>query len=292
MSANASSVIETPSGKAAANENFPVGSILLPRRLRPHVAVFYAFARAADDIADNPSLAAEDKVARLDAFDRALLGEIFPGTEKAARMRESLLETGVVVTHCRDLLRAFKQDAVKLRYADWDDLMGYCCLSASPVGRYLLDLHEEDPADYPPSDALCNALQVLNHLQDCAADLRDLNRVYLPQDWLGQSGVGIDALRQGRALPGLRRVLDLCLDATDRLLITAEALPLRLSSRRLAMESAAILDIARKLSRRLRARDPLAERVELTRPAFLASCVTGAWQALTRPGRFAPRDLA
>ena len=85
---------ETPSGKGAGDENFPVGSMLLPRRLRPHVAVFYAYARAIDDIADNPDLAPEDKVRRLDGFDKALLGETDdPAYAKAQRIRESLNAT-------------------------------------------------------------------------------------------------------------------------------------------------------------------------------------------------------
>ena len=130
--------VETPSGKDSGNENFPVGSWLLPARLRPHVATFYAFARAIDDIADNPALEPEDKVVRLDGFATAILGHDtdHPGYAKAHRMRESLAETGVPPQHCLDLIAAFKQDATKTRYRDWVDLMGYCTLSASPVGRY------------------------------------------------------------------------------------------------------------------------------------------------------------
>ena len=89
-------------------------------------------------------------------------------------------ETGVTAQHCHDVLHAFRLDATKLRYRDWDDLMDYCRYSASPVGRQLLDLHGESRDTWPPSDALCSALQVLNHLQDCADDYRALDRVYLP----------------------------------------------------------------------------------------------------------------
>ena len=105
---------------------------------------FYAFARGADDIADNPDLAPEDKIRRLDRFEEGLDGR--PGVPAAIALRESLAETGVTDRHARDLLAAFRQDATKLRYRDWDDLLGYCELSANPVGRYLMDLHGEDPA--------------------------------------------------------------------------------------------------------------------------------------------------
>ncbi|MEK9726430.1 MAG: squalene/phytoene synthase family protein, partial [Rhodospirillaceae bacterium] len=139
----AAASVETPSGKDAAYENFPVGSWLLPAELRPHIAVFYRFARAIDDIADNPDLPAEDKIARLNGFARAVSGD-GPADDafaNGARMHGSLAATGVPARHCLDLIDAFKQDAVKSRYDDWDDLMGYCIRSAAPVGRYLLDLH-------------------------------------------------------------------------------------------------------------------------------------------------------
>jgi squalene synthase HpnC len=268
---------ETPSGKGAGDENFPVGSILLPKRLRPHVAVFYAYARAIDDVADNPDLSPEEKVRRLDGFDKALLGENDdPAYAKAHRIRESLDATHVPVEHCRDLISAFKQDAVKLRYDDWADLMGYCDRSAAPVGRYLLDLHGESREGYPANDALCNALQVLNHLQDCGDDYHALDRVYLPGDWMAAEGVTVEALDAPALSPGLRRVIDRCLDATDALIVEARTLPGRLESRHLAMESAAIVCIAERLSAQLRRRDPLAERVELSKLEYLWCCVKGA----------------
>jgi len=277
MTDMASISAETPSGKGAGDENFPVGSILLPKRLRPHVAAFYAYARAIDDVADNPALPPEEKVRRLDGFDKALLGENDdPAYEKAHRIRESLKETDVPVQHCRDLISAFKQDAVKLRYDDWDDLIDYCNRSAAPVGRYLLDLHGEARDGYPANDALCNALQVLNHLQDCADDYHTLDRVYLPRDWMSAAGVTVDALDAPALSPGLRRVVDKCLDGTDELLALARTLPGRLKNRRLAMESAAIVNIAMRLSRHLRRRDPIAERVELSKPEYLWCCVKGA----------------
>ncbi|HMA13444.1 MAG: squalene synthase HpnC [Bacteroidota bacterium] len=273
----ASSGVETPSGKGAADENFPVGSWLLPARLRPHVATYYAFARAIDDIADNPALGAEDKIARLAAFDAALTDPAAdrPGLEKASRLRRSLAETGVSAARGSDLVAAFKQDAVKRRYADWGELLGYCRLSANPVGRYLLDLHGEDPSGYAASDALCTALQILNHLQDCQDDFHNLDRVYLPGDWLAAEGLDVTVLDAKASPPAFRRVLDRCLDGVDGLLDEAATLPERLRSSRLAMESAVIVRLARRLARHLRRGDPLAGRVALGRLDFLACGVTG-----------------
>ena len=270
--------METPSGKGAADENFPVGSFLLPRRLRPHVAKFYAFARAIDDIADNKALRADDKLRRLDAFEDAIYGRITgdPGLEKAYLVRASCVETGVPLDHCRDLIAAFKQDAVKLRYADWKDLMGYCYLSAAPVGRYLLDLHGESRDGWPASDALCNALQVLNHLQDCQDDYRNLDRVYLPLDWMADERETVEALDRASASPALRRVLDRCIHATDALLVTAKELPYRLKSRGLAMESAVIVRLALRLSELLKRGDPIAARVALSKLDFVSCGLRGA----------------
>lgn len=274
--------VEAPSGKDAAYENFPVGSFLLPRELRPHVAVFYAYARAIDDIADSPELAPEEKVRRLQGFAQALQDPegSHPGYEKARAMGRTLARTGIVPRHCLDLVSAFEQDAVKGRYADWAELIDYCDRSAAPVGRFLVDLHGGCRHGYGPSDALCNALQVLNHLQDCQDDFRRLDRVYLPGDWMAAEGTGPEELDRPSTSPGMRRVIDRCLDGTDALLAEAARLPGGLASRRLAMESAAILSIARRLSRRLRRGDPLAGRIVLAKPEFVWCCLRGAASGL------------
>ncbi len=273
--------MEHPSGKTAATENFPVGSWLLAARLRPHVMAFYAYARAIDDIADSPELEAEEKIRRLEAFAAAIQGDqpTDPALQKAHAARRSLAVTGITNRHCLDLVSAFKQDATKLRYANWDDLMGYCSLSAAPVGRYLLDLHGESESAYPASDALCNALQIINHLQDCKDDYQSLDRVYLPQQWMTAAGTDERALAGGHATRALRAVIDRCLDGTEALLATAGRLPALLSSFRLGMESSVIIAIAKRLCAELRNRDPLAERVTLTRVQFVACGVRGTGRA-------------
>ena len=276
--------IETPTGKGAEDENFPVGSFLLPRALRPHVATYYALARATDDIADNGDLSPDDKLARLDRFEKALTGEIpdDPALEKSYAVLRSGAETGVPVRHALDLIQAFKQDAVKLRYDSWDDLMGYCNLSASPVGRFLLDLHGEDPVKYLGSDALCNTLQVLNHLQDLVDDYRALDRVYLPGDWMASAGVTVADLDRDAATPGLRRVIDQCRDGCEALMQLARPLPQQLSSRRLAMETAVIVRLADRLMVLLRKGDPVAGRVALGKLDFVGCGLQGMLAGLFR----------
>jgi squalene synthase HpnC len=270
-----SSAVETPSGKGAGDENFPVGSWLLPPALRPHIARYYAFARTIDDVADNPDLPAAEKIRRLDGFAEALAtGQGGPDYAKALALRASMIETGVPFRHGTDLTIAFKQDAVQGRYRDWADLMGYCNNSAAPVGRYLIDLHGEDRHCYAASDALCNALQVLNHLQDCQKDYRALDRVYLPEPWLIEAGGAIADLDGPAATPALRRVIDRCLDHTADLVRHARPLPDQFRSRRFAMEAAFIWRIADRLLIELGRRDPVATRVQLGKGQFAAA---GLW---------------
>ncbi|MBT5014579.1 MAG: squalene synthase HpnC, partial [Rhodospirillaceae bacterium] len=258
--------IETPSGKDADYENFPVGSFLLPKRLRPHVASFYEFARAADDIADSPDLPPEEKIRRLQGFETALNGEKGedPAFHIANTMAASLNECGVSSRHCLDLLVAFKQDATKSRYDDWPDLMAYCHLSAAPVGRYLIDLHGGSKNGYWASDSLCAALQLINHLQDFGDDYRTLDRIYLPMDWIAEAGVDLADLAANSTTPDLRRVLDWTLIGVNQLLLDAAALPGGLYSTRLGLEASVIIQIARALSKKLAKNDPLSDRIELS----------------------------
>ncbi len=255
--------VETWSGKDRTQENFPVGSVLIRRALRPHIHAFYTFARNADDIADSPELSPEDKLMRLDRMEAVLLGHADEGSPSATLLRGSLEVTGVTSRHARDLLTAFRQDAVKQRYASWAELLEYCRFSAMPVGRHVLDLHGEEPSTYAPSDPLCAALQVLNHLQDGSKDLRALDRCYLPQDMMEAAGAQVSDLAGAAETPGLRQVFDGLLDRVDQLNATGAALPRRTHDRRLRMETAVIHGLACRLAARLRAGDPVATRVRL-----------------------------
>ncbi len=263
--------VEAWSGKDKQDENFPVGSWLIRRDLREHVHAFYAFARNADDIADSAALEPAEKIARLDIMEAVLAGARVEGSPSATRLRASLAASGVPSIHARELLVAFRQDARKNRYADWADLMDYCRYSAAPVGRYVLDLHGEDQQTWPASDALCAALQVLNHVQDCAGDLRALDRCYVPQDWMAQAGTSVDDLARGETTQAMRAVLDRMLAATMGLNVTAAPLPALVRARRLRMETAIITRLARRLTVLLQNGDPLAGRVKLRKADFIAA---------------------
>lgn len=274
--------VEHPSGKNQSGENFPVGSWLIRRPLRPHVHAFYRFARNADDIADAPDLSSDEKLRRLDRMEAALDGSPGGDAPTAAAMRESLAATGVPAIHCRELLAAFRQDATKKRYADWGELMAYCRLSAAPVGRYLLDLHGESHEAWPASDALCAALQVINHLQDCAEDYRSLDRVYIPEDMLTAEGIGVASLAEPRASAALRHVLDKAVAATRPMVSHSRTLPGQIASTGLRREAAVIVALAERLLNELARRDPLAERVKLGPLGIAAAAVAGLFGGMER----------
>jgi farnesyl-diphosphate farnesyltransferase len=252
------------------------------------VHAFYRFAREADDIADNPDLAPDDKVARLARMGAVLQGTPADDAPAAVAMRASLAETKLTPQHCLDLLRAFTQDATKTRYLDWDDLVDYCRYSAMPVGRHVLDLHGEARATWPANDALCAALQVLNHLQDFVEDHRALDRVYLPERVLAANGSSTADFAQPRLTPGLRKTLDGLLDRTDGLIETAAGLPPAVLDWRLRAETATIVALARRLSGRLRRGDPVAGRVKLIGVDFVASLGVGLWRIFAPLPRAVP----
>jgi squalene synthase HpnC len=274
--------VETPSGKGAGDENFPVASLLIRADLRRHVHAFYNFARTGDDIADNPDLAASDKVRRLERMAGDLVQPGPNALGDASRLAASLAATGVTSRHALDLLKAFTQDATKQRYADVAELEAYCLLSAAPVGRHVLDLHGESNAVWPANDALCNALQLINHLQDCGKDYLALDRVYLPEDLLSKAGASVDDLNKPALTPGLRQVIDTLLDLSDEWLDRAESLSVMVRDRRLALECGIIHRLARSIVARLRSGDPLAGRVGLSKPGMLGVALGAVLPTLWR----------
>lgn len=271
LSPAAHAAIELPYvGRTADTENFPVGSWLVSAERRPSLLIYYAFARAADDIADHPRLDASEKLRRLDALDGILLGRTpadcaDPAQNAAVALCQDFAHRRLTIEHAAHLLQAFRADAQNRPCRNWSDLLAYCRYSAAPVARFALELHRESATARPAAEALCAALQILNHLQDCQADWRDLRRLYIPQDWLDEAGVVPAALLAPQATPALRRVLDRMLDGVDRLHLAAAPLPRLIADRGLRMEATAVLAISRRLAARLRRRDPVAGRVGVSK---------------------------
>jgi squalene synthase HpnC len=265
------------SGKGHRDENFPVASFLIHKKHRPVILAFYRFARAADDVADDPSAEPQEKLHLLENMWRTLHGEADLSTE-ATELRAVLAEESLSPQHALQLLEAFRRDVTKLRYANWDELLEYCRYSAMPVGRFVLDVHRESRATWPSSDALCAALQVINHLQDCGKDYRDLDRVYIPLDALHQHGLEPTALGVAKSPPEFQKVISSLARRNASLLAQSRQFSHQLADHRLALEVGFIQRLAEDLNRRLLTRDPLVDRVhhsplEATGLALLA--ITG-----------------
>jgi len=287
---------ELRSGKGHHDENFPVASRLIHPRHRPPILAFYEFVRVADDIADHPSLAAHEKLAMLDRLEEGLLGRAKP-EPVAARLRAVLDQRGLSPRHAQDLLAAFRMDVTKLRYRDWDDLIHYCSYSAMPVGRFVLDVHGESRSTWPANDALCAALQIINHLQDCGKDYRNLDRVYIPQDALARHGTRVEALGEPKASRELQSCLRDLAQRTAALLRGADHFSAQVTDLRFALEIAVICRAAQTLTQTLMRRDPLSERVHLSKVGFAAVGLVGVLEGLRQRagrllgmGRHRPQD--
>jgi squalene synthase HpnC len=272
---------ELRSGKDHRDENFPVASWLIRRQHRPAILAFYEFVRVADDIADHPSLGPDEKLARLDQLEASLVGNNASEPE-GANLRDVLRQRGLSSRHAQDLLNAFRQDVHKNRYANWQELVDYCTLSAMPVGRFVLDVHGESRETWHASDPLCAALQIINHLQDCAGDYTKLDRVYIPLADLAAHGAGVEAIGAARASPALRACLDNVLSRTAGFLEQGRRLPDGVSDTRLACEIAAIGALADRLIAVLKVRDPLRDQVHLSKAQAAMTATEAVMHGLFR----------
>jgi hydroxysqualene synthase len=255
---------ELRSGKGHKDENFPVASFVIEARHRGLILAFYEFVRIADDISDHATLTREEKLAQLNQLEAELLGS-GDGQPEALHLRKALAERGMSAQHPCDVLTAFRMDVTKLRYADWNELIHYCTYSAMPVGRFVLDVHGESKSTWAASDALCAALQVINHIQDCGKDYRSLDRVYIPQDAMQASGMTIEMIGAERASPQMAAVLRELVTGTEHLLTESLALAPQVNNTRLALEIGVIQTYAAKILEMLKTRDPLHERVHLNK---------------------------
>jgi len=276
---------EARSGKGHRDENFPVASRLIHPRHRGAILAFYEFVRTADDIADHSLLPPQEKLALMDRLEATLLGKN-DDDPVGVTLRNELAARSLSPRHAQDLLTAFRMDVTKLRYRDWDDLIGYCTYSAMPVGRFVLDVHGESRAIWPANDALCAALQIINHLQDCGKDYRELDRVYIPLDAFAEAGADVEALGADRASPALLGCIRKLARRTAGLLDDSRPFSAGIDDVRLALEVAVIQTFAERLVGVLGRRDPLSERVHLGKAGVAGFGLLGLlWGATLRVGR-------
>ncbi len=214
----------------ARSENFPVASQLLPRAQRAHLLAIYGFARLADDIGDE---AEGNRLAQLDWLEAELrlAAEGRAAHPLLQQLSPTLIDLGLPLDPFVDLIEANRMDQRVRAYETFEDLLGYCRLSAAPVGRLVLMVFDAaTPERMVLSDDVCNGLQVVEHLQDIAEDAHR-GRVYLPQADLRAFGVGADELHSTRASPALRRLVAVEASRARRLLASGPLLAATLSWR-------------------------------------------------------------
>ncbi|HYE75168.1 MAG TPA: squalene synthase HpnC [Blastocatellia bacterium] len=221
-------------------ENFPVGSVLVPKSKRHHVYGIYSFARTADDFADegyDTPLSQNERLAALDNWQRQLEGCYRGKAEHPIfiALAETVKDLELPIKLFSDLLSAFKQDVVKRRYANFDEVLDYCTRSANPVGRLILLLFGyRDEKLHELSDHICTALQLANFWQDVAVDL-DKDRIYLPQDESARFGCSEEQLFARRFDERYKELLKFQVERTREIFMRGKALP-RLVSGRLSFE--------------------------------------------------------
>jgi squalene synthase HpnC len=215
-------------------ENFPVASILLPKRLREPVALIYAFARQADDFADEGDLLPEQRLALLDGFKAEL--DLIEQNKQAntalfIALQAAISKYQLPLQPFYDLLDAFSQDVTKTRYQDFGELMHYCRRSANPVGRLMLCLYQADsPKNIGMADAICSALQLINFLQDIAIDIKK-DRIYLPQTDLDKYKVTEAQIQRGDASGTWSLMMEFQINRARKLLQSGAPLSLALHGR-------------------------------------------------------------
>jgi hydroxysqualene synthase len=281
-------VSEFRSGKGHRDENFPVASWTIHPRHRALILSFYNFVRTADDIADHTRLRADEKLAYLDLLEAELTGK-GDSQKEAVNLRQALAERAMPPRHALDLLTAFRMDVTKLRYENWDEVIHYCRYSAMPVGRFVLDVHGESMSTWAANDALCAALQINNHLQDCGNDFRNLNRAYVPLEALKEAGASVEHLGLSRAPANLLRCLQGLAARNEKLLGESKSFSAEVRDFRLGLEISVIQAFAERIVRMLKARDPLSERVHLSAPELIAQSLRAIvsetlWRATGRRG--------
>ena len=260
------------SGKSYSDENFPVASFLMTKKIRSIVRVFYFFARMADDIADHQKLSSNQKKKILLFFDNAISKSKKTNNKVLDKMIAKFKELPSGKKYSRNLLKAFMMDASNKKYKNWNDLLYYCKFSANPVGRFVIDaVNERKNIEkiYEASDSLCTALQIINHIQDCKKDFKELNRVYIPESFFKKYSLDKKILRKSKSIENFER---LKIEIVDNVLISLRKTKLGLreiQSWRLRKETLIILNIAKRLCNLLKINDPLEKQIKLSRIDFI-----------------------
>lgn len=264
--------------KTQNQENFPVASLLFKKKIRKIITDYYNFARYCDDIADNPKSTTKQKLKDLEIAEQSLFGA---SQQKYGKiLRDDFLNEKLDFSLATDLLIAFRQDAEKTIYQTWSQLLDYCKYSAVPVGRFMLAIHDENPSTYLPASALCIVLQLINHIQDLKNDVKDLKRIYIPEELLVKYKVSKRALTATKCSKNLHFLLNDVLDRCCGLLKDAEILPAIIKNMRLKIYICITLNLSKILINKLYNNDILEKKICLTKTDWLLAVMKGTCKGL------------
>ncbi len=268
-----SSEIELSKGLAKEHyENFPVASFLLHKTIRSDVALYYRFAREADDMADEGILSATERTDKLNQYENDLRDALAGSSIKAFHiaLAKSIQTHSINPQHFYDLISAFKQDVVKTRYINFDEILDYCNRSANPVGRILLELysiHSEEAVKF--SDAICTALQLTNFYQDISRDV-EKGRIYFALDEIAQFSANEHDILEKKATQSILELIEFNVERADTMFEQGEGLFNYLSGR-FKLEIKWTVKGGREILRKIRHQnyDTLNKRPKLTKLDFV-----------------------
>jgi hydroxysqualene synthase len=263
---------------ALQRENIPLLCFWQSKAQRHLLMMFYDAIRGLDNISDDPTRSPQERLAMLRAiYDQPPVWlQPYVAACKSGALNPAYGE---------QLMQAFMQDQTQTRLANWDALIAYSNLSAVPFGQGVLAIAGVlEVADKAAFAAVCQALQILNHLQDMKADYVQLDRIYVPADMLQAAGVTEQDLAADACSFALREVCDAVLEQCRSLLRTAQALPTSLPRLGIRLQARMVLLLAQALLQQLQRHDPLAQRVTLSRGAFTKALMQACWQEMLRRG--------
>ena len=265
-------------------ENFPVGMMMFNRNIRKIVADYYRFARYADDIADNPHLKPQNKVAKLYELEEIFLGQRNYKGQKlkfVQTLKEEFTKHNLAPNLATDLLIAFRKDSLGFDYQTWGQLVDYCKYSAAPVGKFMLAVHQENPSTYLPATSLCVALQIVNHIQDLKYDVSLLKRLYLPADIMKKYHLSRDDLTQNKSSISLQKAVKHIMEKTLGLVKEGSILPALIKNTGLRIEVCIILSLTNIMIKKILKGDILSKEIKLSHLDWLRGIVSGIYKGLT-----------
>lgn len=260
-----------------------MASFIISKNIKKFIRLFYTFARTADDIADHDSISGTEKLRILNFFDNSLKNGIKTDIKVLNNLILHFKKLKFTKTYSRSLLKAFKLDATKRRYNNWDELLNYCKFSANPVGRFFIDLTyveqnikiEEEKRILKSSDNLCTALQIINHLQDCKEDFEKLDRIYLPISYFNRYKIDFEILKKDYSCKNFKKLKKEMIRKVEDLLDRSKSGLKLIKIWRLKKETLIILNIAKRLCFLIKRNDPLEKKIKLSRIDLIFCFIKG-----------------